>query len=149
MGRFMQSPDNRRRSEPSRNQGQLITRILPVLLCSMTAAKGEVRCRGHKVSSISWMSTVCSPCCFGPLGGIASSINQGAAWPLVVFFAIIGFGIGIASAKLLGAAAYACLCDPRGNAVFLIGYLLLSLTLATCQEACIENIKNERGQRQS
>jgi hypothetical protein len=64
----------------------------------------------------------------GPVGGIAASVGRGAAWPLVVFFAILGFGAGMLSVKLLGRAAYACLDFPS-SAGSLIAYMLVSLAM--------------------
>jgi hypothetical protein len=64
----------------------------------------------------------------GPLGGIFTSAGRGAAWPLIVLFAILGCGIGIASAKLLGRVAYACLHHPRRD-VFGFEYMLAALAM--------------------
>jgi hypothetical protein len=65
----------------------------------------------------------------GPLGGMATSAGRGAGWPLVVLFAILGCGVGIASAKILGRVAYACLAQPQCDAGAFMGYMLLSLAM--------------------
>jgi hypothetical protein len=65
----------------------------------------------------------------GPLFGVLCAKGRGAAWPLVVLVAILGIGIGIASARLLGRLAYACLDWKRSDVVALFGYMLLSLAM--------------------
>jgi hypothetical protein len=65
----------------------------------------------------------------GPLGGVLTSAGRGAAWPLVVLFAILGCGVGVLSAMLLGRLAYACLNRQRSDIWSLLGYMLLALAM--------------------
>lgn len=65
----------------------------------------------------------------GPAGGILASHDRGAAWPLVMAFAVLGFIIGVMSAKVIGRVAYAYLNRAAVGVGSLVGYALLALAM--------------------
>ena len=61
----------------------------------------------------------------GVVGGATGAVRRGADWPLVVVFAICGFGVGFVSAKSIGRVAYACLNREDISVWFTLGYMVI------------------------